>query len=222
MERHEMSMTEGVKNAVTLAFIEGLSDRINEKSKELIEELEEIEEIKKTDAGPFEIPMEDRGISVFSIYTMGLSYIESCSVLLLHDTVHREVEPECTQLLEYARGDQQYSRYADGGDRKEELEELLEFIYSDRASMNDYSRLLGRTDVLNDDIIEQINNVQDIRGQFIHNPQSIANLRTSDDVIEAVQECLEVVNQIGSVTRERIDLNELYHDLTDYRHQDLI
>lgn len=209
----ERGITGDGMNAVIFGFIEGFSDRVKEDAEALEADLDDGERV------PFDIPVSDRGIRVFQIHSMGIAYIESCAILLLHDTIHRQVEPECSQLHAYAADDHQYSRYIDETDTQESnLTALLDFIYSERSSLSDYERLIDGAGILDEPLINQIGQVRNLRGTFIHSPETLINLSSSTEVKDVVDECVEVVSEMEEICRETLDLHELYHHFTDYTH----
>jgi len=209
-----VGMTEDFSNGMILAFIEGLSNRVQEEGESLVADLEDDEEM------PIDIPVNQHGIRVFLVHSMGLSYIEACSVLLLEDAMRREVEPECTQLLEYTRNDCQYSRVVDDRDTREaELQALIEYLDKDRTSMADYQRLLDGSGIMDDGLIERIDNLRDTRGRFIHNLLTLIRFRTGEEIKEMVTECVDVVNEVEKTCRDTIVLHEIYHHFTDYQHK---
>lgn len=214
MAKHPRRMSEDGKNAMILAFIEGLSNRVCDEAEALKAELDDEE------SPPFDMPVSDRGIRVFLVHSMGLSFIEACAVLLLDDAIYREKEPVCTQLLEYARDNRVYSRYVEDEEtREKELEALLDYLYTTRSSMGDYERLLKHSGLLEEDLIERVGDVRDTRGGFIHSPETLINLRTGAEVKTVVDECVAVVNEVEEICRDEVALHELYHHFTDYEHK---
>jgi hypothetical protein len=197
-----IKFTPDIIDAVAIATLEGLADRLADDGEAILEMCE------STNVSPISIPPGQLGYKLFQIHTVTTSYAESAAGIILRHHMRIASGWDAEYLIEWAS---HKDRVGDGLAKIDDFDQKINEIHEwATGSVKRLSLVLKHADIIGDPLYKHLDSVRDRRNNFIHSAATLAinDFSNSDDVRDSVEECLSVVSglseELNSVHRHPI------------------
>lgn len=202
---HTSDMPHDVKNALSLAFLDGFHNEIHRLHGELREQREEAED----DDLPMEFSFGGVGLKTYEIHSLTVSYFEAGVSILCFHHLQNETE-EGAKIVEWMLENR--DRALDENSEVPYGTQIMEWLDGRRASLADKAHLMDETGLLGHDKVKR---VKTQRHSFLHSPLEILYISDWDDLMNMADRCVTVVDDMDERLYQDIDLHAFYPTLTD-------
>lgn len=204
-EWHTSEMPDNVKNALSLAFLDGFHNEVHRLHDELQESREEAED----DDLPMEFSFGGVGLKTYEIHSLTVSYFEAGVPILCFRYLRNETE-EGYKILEWMVDNR--SSALDEDSERSSGTQIMEWLNGRRSTITDMARLMDETGLLSHDKVKR---VRSHRHDFLHSPLEILYISDWGDLIDMSERCITVVDDLDERLYQDIDLHAFYPTLTD-------
>ncbi|QLG50668.1 hypothetical protein [Natrinema halophilum] len=202
---HTSDMPDDVKNALSLAFLDGFHNEVHRLHDELQQEWEEAED----DDLPMEFSFGGVGLKTYELHSLTVSYFEAGVPILCFHHFRNETE-EGYQILEWM--EENRNRALDEDSEEPYGTQIMQWLNSRRSSITDMARLMDETGLLSHDKVKR---VRSHRHDFLHSPLQILYISGWEDLLKMSERCITVVDDLDERLYQDIDLHAFYPTLTD-------
>jgi predicted transcriptional regulator len=193
------------KNAMRLRFVEGLSERV-------IELAEEIQKNTiKDDGAPIEIPLGRVGVGLFEVYTMTVSFFESASWILADWALQVDV-PARDDFIDFYRNESDSNVLEGCTTRDEEINAVSDYLRENGTSY-EIIEMFSYANVIDADMVDTLHQVRMSRNEYIHNPLRFRQVRSDDEVLSMIAECVTVIEEVENLLQNELPVDDAFYSM---------
>ena len=201
-------MNHDVKNAARIAFLQGITSRVEQLSEELQNE------VGREDQRPVGVPLDEVGAKLFELHTLTISYVESvgeifCQWSLKVNSNHSE------EILNFFReeSDKHDIDFSSRMTRQEEVEAIQNEL--PELTAYHYIEIFHFTNQIDSVVNSNLHEARMTRNDFIHDPISLISVEDPDEVLSMIINCLHGTQAIKQMLDRDLPINDgMYDTLT--------
>lgn len=200
-------ITDDLRRGYTLAMLDGFAARIRDVSNTIVGSVESDERF------PIEIPPNDVGIGFYQIHALTISYIEAAARELLSYKMETGRSCNPRALIQWAN---HKDRAGDSIDLNNPWDDKVTATMNWVLDGGVYRLILAlqQSEITDNTFSTIAGRVRSRRNNCIHTPHTVAtaHAKTEQEVHDAVEDCLAVVNTLSELLDE-LPRHRAYHSL---------
>lgn len=203
-----------LENTILLFFSERLSDYLQELAMKLREGVNDSEDIR------WEIPFGSLGIDLYQMHTMSISYFEAGAYLFVSDYLVQHPHSDGSKRLVDAIYERKEHVLKESQSYEERLQSAHQRIQTDdhlRAGF--YKFVLDEAGFLNEQEVEALKGVNDVRGDFVHDSFGLVGITEKEPVLTMVNNCDLLVNTISDLLHDYVEYDSNFYET--FRRKDM-
>lgn len=197
-----------LENAMLLHFLEQLGDHLRDLSSKLEDGINERDNIK------WEVPFGPLGIDLYQLHTMSISYFESSAYLFVSDYLRHHPYSNGSQRLLDAIYERKGHLLTESQNYDERLQSAYERIQTDdNLRVGFYKSVLNNSGFLNGVEGKALKDVNNIRGDFVHNSFGLVGINEKEVILDMVKDCQLLLEGVGDLLHEYVEYESEFYEL---------
>lgn len=197
-----------LENTVLIFFSERLGNYVRGLARNLKEDINDRGDIK------WEVPFGPVGIDLYQLHTMSISYFEIGAYLFVSDYLrHHPYSPGSKRLL-----DAIYERKGHLLTETQDYDERLRNAYhriqtDDNLGVGFYRFILEDSEFLNEPERKALKDVNETRGDFVHDSFGLVGINEKQPVLEMVNDCQLLLEGVSDLLHEYTEYDSDFYEV---------